>query len=121
MLGKKLDLFSFHEEAPANAFFHPRGTVLYNGLQEYMRKSNATAGFQEIGTPLIMNVDLWHRSGHYDNYRENMYFTQVDEREAAIKPMNCPGHCLVYKSNRRSYPKPASPILGVWSGSPPRA
>ena len=103
VLGKKLDLFSFHEEAPANAFFHPKGTVLYNQLQDYMRRSNAKAGFQEVGTPLIMNVDLWHRSGHYDNYKENMYFTQVDDREAAIKPMNCPGHCLVYKSQSRSY------------------
>ncbi len=103
VLGKKLDLFSFHEEATANAFFHPRGTTLYNNLQNYMRKSNLRAGFEEISTPLIMNVDLWHRSGHYDNYKENMYFTEVDEREAAIKPMNCPGHCLVYKSNRHSY------------------
>ena len=103
VLGKKLNLFSFHEEAPANAFFHPRGTVLYNQLQNYMRKSNLEAGFQEIGTPLVMNVDLWHKSGHYDNYKENMYFTNVDEHEAAIKPMNCPGHCLVFKSNRHSY------------------
>ena len=103
VLGKKLNLFSFHEEAPANAFFHPRGTVLYNQLQNYMRSSNAAAGFEEIGTPLVMNVDLWHKSGHYDNYKENMYFTNVDDREAAIKPMNCPGHCLVYKSNRHSY------------------
>ena len=68
-----------------------------------MRKSNLEAGFQEIGTPLVMNVDLWHKSGHYDNYKENMYFTNVDEHEAAIKPMNCPGHCLVFKSNRHSY------------------
>lgn len=103
VLGKKLDLFSFHEEAPANAFFHPRGTILYNNLQSYMRKSNAKAGFEEVSTPLVMNVDLWHRSGHYDNYRENMYFTDVDDHQAAIKPMNCPGHCLVYKSNRHSY------------------
>lgn len=103
VLGKKLNLFSFHEEAPANAFFHPRGTVLYNQLQNYMRNSNTDAGFEEVGTPLIMNVDLWHKSGHYDNYKENMYFTEVDDREAAIKPMNCPGHCLVFKSARHSY------------------
>lgn len=103
VLGKKLDLFSFHEEAPANPFFHPRGTVLYNQLQNYMRMSNAAFGFQEISTPLVMNVDMWHRSGHYENYRENMYFVQVDEREAAIKPMNCPGHCLVYASQKHSY------------------
>ncbi|MFW7378568.1 MAG: threonine--tRNA ligase [Oligoflexus sp.] len=103
VLGKKLDLFSFHEEAPANAFFHARGTVVYNQLQNYMRKSNAEFGFEEINTPLVMNVDLWHRSGHYENYKENMYFVQVDEREAAIKPMNCPGHCLVYRSQKHSY------------------
>jgi threonyl-tRNA synthetase len=103
VLGKKLELFSFHEEAPANAFFHPRGTVLYNQLQNYMRHSNAKAGFEEISTPLVMNVDLWQRSGHYDNYKENMYFTQVDDHEAAIKPMNCPGHCLVFGTGKRSY------------------
>ena len=103
VLGKKLGLFSFHDEAPANAFFHPKGTQLYNNLQEYMRQSNRQAGFEEVGTPLVMNVDLWHRSGHYDNYKENMYFTDVDDKEAAIKPMNCPGHCLIYKAERHSY------------------
>ena len=103
VLGKRLNLFSFHEEAPANAFFHPKGAYLYNKLQEYMRESNREAGFEEISTPLVMNVDLWHQSGHYENYKENMYFTQVDDREAAIKPMNCPGHCLVYRSQQHSY------------------
>lgn len=103
VLGKKLNLFSFHDDAPANPFFHPRGTVLYNQLTSYMRSSNRKFGFDEVGTPLVMNVDLWHRSGHYDNYKENMYFTQVDETEAAIKPMNCPGHCLIFKAARHSY------------------
>ena len=103
VLGKQLDLFSFHNEAPANAFFHEKGAVLYNKLMEYIRQSNTNSGFHEVSTPLVMNVDLWHQSGHYDNYRENMYFTKVDEHEAAIKPMNCPGHCLIYKAKRHSY------------------
>ena len=103
VLGKQLDLFSFHEETPANPFFHAKGKFLYNQLETYVRESNAKYGFEEVGTPLIMNVDLWHKSGHYDNYKENMYFTQVDEREAAVKPMNCPGHCLVYKTTKKSY------------------
>jgi threonyl-tRNA synthetase len=103
VLGKQLNLFSFHTQAPANAFFHPNGTKLYNQLSSYMRKSNKKAGFDEVGTPLVMNVDLWHTSGHYENYRENMYFTKVDEVDAAIKPMNCPGHCLIYANSRHSY------------------
>ena len=103
VLGKKLGLFSFHDDAPAHAFFHPKGTQLYNQLTNYMRDSNKRAGFEEVGTPLVMNVDLWHKSGHYENYKENMYFTQVDDSEAAIKPMNCPGHCLIYKAERHSY------------------
>lgn len=103
IVGKQLDLFSFHLEAPANAFFHPKGTVLYNQLMSYMRRSNTRFGFREVNTPLIMNVELWHQSGHYENYRDNMYFTQVDDNEAAVKPMNCPGHCLIYKNSRHSY------------------
>lgn len=103
VLGKQLDLFSFHEETPANPFFHAKGKFIYNQLENYVRDSNTKFGFDEVGTPLIMNVDLWHKSGHYDNYKENMYFTDVDDREAAIKPMNCPGHCLIYKTTKKSY------------------
>ena len=103
VLGKQLDLFSFHEETPANPFFHPKGKFIYNQLESYVREVNTKYGFDEVSTPLVMNVDLWHKSGHYDNYKENMYFTQVDDREAAIKPMNCPGHCLVYKTGKKSY------------------
>jgi threonyl-tRNA synthetase len=103
VLGKQMGLFSFHKEAPANAFFHPHGAVVYNQLMSFIRRSNRTFGYQEVNTPLMMNVDLWHKSGHYENYRENMYFTKVDESDAAIKPMNCPGHCLVYGSTRHSY------------------
>ena len=103
LIGKQLELFSFHQEAPANAFFHAKGAALYNRMVDYMRRSNTKFGFTEVNTPLIMNVELWHQSGHYENYRENMYFTKVDESEAAVKPMNCPGHCLVYKTRRHSY------------------
>lgn len=103
LLGKQLGLFSFHKEAPAHPFFHAKGYALFNTLMRFMRKSNTDFGFNEVGTPLVMNVELWHKSGHYDNYRENMYFTDVDETQAAIKPMNCPGHCLVYASDRHSY------------------
>ena len=103
VLGKQLGLFSFHKEAPANAFFHPAGATVYNKLMSFMRRSNAAFGFTEVNTPLVMDVDLWKKSGHYDNYRENMYFTQVDDSESAIKPMNCPGHCLLYSSGRHSY------------------
>lgn len=102
-LGKQLDLFSFHPEAPAHAFFHEKGTILYNNLQSYVRKVNSAYGFEEVNTPLMMNVDLWHKSGHYDNYAENMYFVDLDDVKAAVKPMNCPGHCLIYSSKKRSY------------------
>ncbi|MBS1985741.1 MAG: threonine--tRNA ligase [Bdellovibrionales bacterium] len=102
-LGNDLDLFSFHPEAPASPFFHPNGALVYAQLQEYLRKINRENGFQEVITPLLMSQDLWKLSGHYDNYRENMYFTQVDERAFALKPMNCPGHCLVFRSGHHSY------------------
>lgn len=103
VLGKQLELFSFHKEAPAHPFFHQKGYALFNSLMRFMRRSNDAYGFNEVGTPLVMNVELWHKSGHYDNYRDNMYFTQVDENEAAVKPMNCPGHCLIYGNERHSY------------------
>ncbi len=103
VLGKQLDLFTFHDEAPANAFFHEKGAYLYQKLISYARRVNDKFGFKEVNTPLVMNVDLWHKSGHYDNYKENMYFTKVDEMDAAVKPMNCPGHCLIYGSRKRSY------------------
>lgn len=102
-LGKQLDLFSFHVESPANPFFHPKGMLLYNLLMAYIRRNNQRHGFEEVGAPLILNVDLWKKSGHYEFYRENMYFTQVDETEAAVKPMNCPGHCLIYSNQKHSY------------------
>jgi len=102
-LGKELDLFSFHPEAPASPFFHPKGTVVYNRLVQYMRDLYVPMGYDEVITPQILDVALWKKSGHYDNYVENMYFTEVDDRQFAVKPMNCPAHTFIYASQKRSY------------------
>jgi threonyl-tRNA synthetase len=102
-LGKELDLFSFHPHAPASPFFHPKGAIVYNGLIAYIRELYRDYGFEEVLTPQILDVDLWHRSGHYENYKENMYFTEVEGRPMAVKPMNCPTHCLLYSGAMRSY------------------
>ncbi len=102
-LGKELDLFSLQEEAPGFPFFHPSGTLLWNQLVDFWRKEHRKAGYQEIMTPLLLNSQLWKRSGHWDHYRENMYLTQIDDEDYAIKPMNCPGAMLIYLSHMRSY------------------
>jgi threonyl-tRNA synthetase len=102
-LGTELELFSFHDEAPGMPFFHAKGMVVWNLLLEYWREEHKNAGYVEIKTPIMLNRNLWERSGHWDNYRENMYFSTIDEYDYAIKPMNCPGGMLVYKSKRHSY------------------
>jgi threonyl-tRNA synthetase len=102
-IGQDLDLFSFHEEGPGFPFFHNKGVILYNQLLAFMRGELDKRDYQEIRTPIILNEDLWHRSGHWDHYRENMYFTKIDERDFAVKPMNCPGGLLVFKSGLHSY------------------
>jgi threonyl-tRNA synthetase len=102
-IGKELDLFSFHQEAPAMPFFHPRGSVIYNQLQNLMRRMYTKYGYDEVITPQVLDVDLWHKSGHYDNYRENMYFSKQDERDVAVKPMNCPCHAIIFGTNQHSY------------------
>lgn len=102
-LGSELDLFSFTPHAPGSPFFHPRGTVIYNLLVDYVQGLNRRDGFEEVRTPQILDVDLWQRSGHWDNYRQAMFFTEVDERQYAVKPMNCPTHCLIYRTGLRSY------------------
>ncbi|MGD9764877.1 MAG: threonine--tRNA ligase [Candidatus Binatia bacterium] len=102
-LGKELDLFSFDAVAPGSPFFHPKGTVVYNELIAYVRRLYTKYGYDEVITPQVMDVELWKRSGHYDNYRENMYFTALEEREFAVKPMNCPSHCLIFNTRKRSY------------------
>jgi len=102
-LGKELDWFSFHPEAPANVFFHEKGALIYNLILAYMRRSNDKYGYREVHTPLILSDSLWRQSGHYEHYRENMYFTRVENRDYAVKPMNCPGHTLIYRNSERSY------------------
>ncbi|HAA47486.1 MAG TPA: threonine--tRNA ligase [Synergistaceae bacterium] len=102
-LGRELDLFSLQPEAPGFPFFHSKGMVVVNKLVDFWRKEHTRRGYTEIKTPLILDRDLWIRSGHWDHYRENMYFTEIDERPFAVKPMNCPGGMLVYKSQIRSY------------------
>ncbi len=102
-LGRELDLFSFHDEGPGFPFFHPKGMRVINALLEYWRREHRAAGYEEIRTPLILERSLWERSGHWDNYKDNMYFTVIDGVDFAIKPMNCPGGTLVYKAGRHSY------------------
>ena len=102
-LGQELDLFSMHPTAPASPFFHPKGTTVYNELVDFVRGLYVEYGYNEVVTPQILDVDLWHTSGHYANYRENMYFTEVDGRQFAVKPMNCPTHCLIFGTRLRSY------------------
>ena len=102
-LGKELDLFSFHEEGPGFPFWHPKGTVLYNELEKFIRKENEKRGYGEVKTPIILNKSLWETSGHWEKFKENMYFTEIDDREFAVKPMNCPGGMLIYKSKLHSY------------------
>ena len=102
-LGKELGLYSFHPEAPASPFFHPKGTQVYNELVAYIRELYFKYGYSEVITPQILDVALWKTSGHYENYAENMYFTTAEEREYAVKPMNCPSHCIMFGSQKRSY------------------
>lgn len=102
-LGKELDLFSFDPVAPGSPFFHPKGTLIYNRLVQYIRDLYRPFDYKEIITPQVMDVSLWHKSGHYANYKENMFFTEIEEREFAVKPMNCPASTFVYASTKRSY------------------
>lgn len=102
-LGKQLDLFSFHEEGPGFPFFHPKGMVIRNLLIEYERELFRKYGYEEIITPIILSKDLWLQSGHWEHYRENMYFTKIDNEDYAVKPMNCPGGILYFKTQQRSY------------------
>jgi len=102
-LGTLLELFSFHDEAPGMPFFHAKGMVVWNQLLDYWREEHEGAGYVEIKTPIMLNRTLWERSGHWENYRENMYFSKVEDFEYAIKPMNCPGGMLIYKSRMHSY------------------
>lgn len=102
-LGRELELFTFSEEAPGMPFFLPNGMILRNLLEQLWREEHEKAGYLEIKTPIMMNRRLWEQSGHWEHYHENMYFTKIDSQDFAVKPMNCPGGMLVYKSKLRSY------------------
>lgn len=103
VLGPKLNLFSLKEEAPGMPFIHPKGMIIWNRLIEFMRGLNYEANYVEIKTPQLMNQELWERSGHWFHYRDNMYAFEIEERHYALKPMNCPGCMLYYKSSNHSY------------------
>lgn len=102
-IGAELDLFSFHEEAPGFPFWHNKGMILWNMLLEWWRYEHKIAGYEEVKTPIILARSLWEQSGHWDHYKNNMYFTKIDERDFAVKPMNCPGGMLLYKEKIHSY------------------
>lgn len=102
-LGKELELFDLMDEGPGFPFFLPKGMIFRNELENYWRKEHEKRGYHEVKTPIILNEELWHRSGHWDHYKENMYLTKIDEVDYAIKPMNCPGGMLVYNRNLHSY------------------
>ena len=93
-----MDLFMLTEEGPGFPFFLPKGMVIRNGLETFWRQEHVKRGYEEIKTPLILNEQLWRTSGHWDHYKDNMYFTKIDDEDYAIKPMNCPGSMLVYKT-----------------------
>ena len=102
-IGEAMELFSFHEEAPGMPFIHPKGMVIWNILIDYWRKEHLAAGYTETKTPIMLKRNLWEQSGHWDNYRENMYTSVVDDYDYAIKPMNCPGGMLIYGNRSHSY------------------
>lgn len=102
-MGWDLDLFSFHDEGPGFPFLHPKGMVVVNSMLDLWREEHKKRGYVEVRTPIILNKELWIKSGHWDHYKENMYFTKIDEQDYAVKPMNCPGHNLIYKSKQHSY------------------
>lgn len=102
-LGQELDLFSFHDEGPGFPFWHPRGMVLRNLIVDYWKNEHKKAGYEEINTPIILREELWHKSGHWDNYKSNMYFTKIDGQGYAVKPMSCPGGIQIYNNTLHSY------------------
>ena len=102
-LGKELELFHFESVAPGSPFFMPKGTFIYNMLVDFIRRIYDKYGYSEVITPQILDTDLWHTSGHYENYSENMFFTHVENREYAVKPMNCPCHMLMFRHYHYSY------------------
>ena len=102
-LGKQLDLFHMQEEAPGLVFWHPKGWSIWQVVEQYMRGVYRDSGYQEVRCPQILDESLWKKSGHWDNYRENMFFTESEKRDYALKPMNCPGHVQIYNHGLHSY------------------
>ncbi len=102
-LGRQLDLFHQQEEAPGMVFWHPKGWAIWQAVERYVRNVYRKSGYQEVRAPLIMDVSMWKKSGHWDNYHENMFFTESEKRTYAVKPMNCPGHVQIYNAGLRSY------------------
>ncbi len=102
-LGRQLDLFHMQDEAPGMVFWHPKGWVIWQVVEQYMRRVQRDHGYRELKTPQVIDVSLWKRSGHWDNFRENMFFTESEARDYAVKPMNCPGHVQVFNQGIRSY------------------
>src|SRR5690606_24873006 len=102
-IGKQLDLFHTQDEAPGMVFWHPKGWILWQQIEQYMRCVQNENEYQEIRTPQILDKELWKQSGHWDNFRENMFITDTEDRSFAIKPMNCPGHVQIFKQGLRSY------------------
>ncbi|MDH3436523.1 MAG: threonine--tRNA ligase [Betaproteobacteria bacterium] len=102
-LGRALDLFHTQEEAPGMVFWHPRGWVIWQQIEQYMRRVLGENGYQEVRAPLVLDISLWKRSGHWDNFRENMFFTESESRNYAVKPMNCPGHVQIFNAGLKSY------------------
>ena len=102
-IGREMDLFALYDEGPGFPFFMPKGMILRNQLENFWREEHAKRGYEEIKTPLILNEQLWRTSGHWDHYKDNMYFTKIDDEDYAIKPMNCPGSMLAYKRKMHSY------------------
>ena len=119
-LGPELDLFMLRDEAPGMPFWLPNGTVLLGLIEREVRQQLTRRGYKEIATPQVMDEELWHRSGHWDNYKDDMYFMEVDDRRFALRPMNCPGCCLVYGAQRTFLPRSSLASGRVRPGDPQR-
>ena len=102
-LGRELEMFLFSEHSPGSPFWQPNGMAVWNALSEFWREQNGQRGYREVKTPILFDVELWKQSGHWEKYQDNMYFTEVEDRPMGLKPMNCPGHILIYSATRRSY------------------
>ena len=120
-LGKQLDFYHMQDDAPGMVFWHPRGWVIWQEVEQYMRAKFKEYDYQEVRTPTVLDKTLWEKSGHWQNYRDNMFTTQSENRDYAVKPMNCPGHIQIFNSSLHSYRDLPLTFGGVWLLSPQRA